>query len=91
VYLPAGKPMPRGGRRVREVVVVGLRVIGGETRERPRPATYVVPRGFRLTGSKRTESYVRLRYRASRPALLSPLVFLEPHLGSDASVLLYQP
>jgi hypothetical protein len=90
IYLPGARAMPKDGSRVREMVVAGLRAIGGESRERPRPATYLVPRGFRLVDSVRTDSYVRLRYRSPRPALVSALPLLEPHPEADSSVLLVQ-
>jgi hypothetical protein len=90
VYLPGATAIRGDGARVREVVVVGLRAVGGESRERPRPATYLVPPGFRLVESIRTDSYVRLRYRSPRPRLVSPLPLLDPPPEADASVLLVQ-
>jgi hypothetical protein len=90
IYLPGARALPKDGIRVREMVVVGLRAVGGESRERPRPAIHLVPRGFRPVESVRTDSYVRLRYRSSQPRLLSPLVLLEPHPEADASAILVQ-
>jgi hypothetical protein len=92
IFRPGLRPMPSSGRKVRELDVIGLVVVGGEVHARPRPALFTVPRrSFRLSSVKRTRGYVVLRYRASRPTLISPVVFYGRHPGADPAVMLYEP
>jgi hypothetical protein len=90
LYRPEARPMPFGGARVSEVVVLGLpprhREVG-EAPEPPRPDRAVRPeRGFRLVDRIDGETFTLLRFRAKRPHRLTPFQLagsrLAPHSES---------
>jgi hypothetical protein len=90
VYLPGARFTDPEGEEVQEAVVVGLSVVGADTREDPsidvRP-----PSEFKLVESTETDSYERLRFRAAAPARASPLELLNRPPGSVPVAFYYQP
>jgi mannosyltransferase len=90
VYLPGARFTHPEGEEVQEAVVVGLSVVGADTREDPsidvRP-----PADFKLVDSTGTDSYERLRFRAPESARASPLELLDRPPGSVPVAFYYQP
>ena len=81
-FRPGARVMPTPEPPVREVVVVGLPVVGGEVREEFPPAVELVPDGFRAVAEERTGSYERVVMRSERPLPVSKLALFDangPH------------
>jgi hypothetical protein len=81
-FRPGARVMPAPEPPVREVVVVGLPVVGGDVREEFPAAVELVPDGFEAVSEERTSSYTRVVMRAPRPLPVSKLALFDaegPH------------
>jgi hypothetical protein len=89
-YLPDAQSMDPEGEDVQEAVVIGLLVVGGDVRDEPdidvRP-----PPDFELVDSVETDSYVRMRFRAERPARVTPIELLDRPPSSVPVTIYHQP
>jgi 4-amino-4-deoxy-L-arabinose transferase-like glycosyltransferase len=81
-FRPGARPMPTPEPPVREVVVVGLPVVGGEVREEFPPAVELVPDGFSAVSETSTDGFTRVVLRSERPRPVSKLALFDaeaPH------------
>ena len=92
-YLPGLQEPASRTIRAREIVVLGLATQGGFStgavhppRTPPRPA----PAGFRLASTRRTRTFVVVRYRASEPRPVARSQLASLGLGSEPAAIFLQ-